>query len=455
MPFTASATPRTALSSPASAANGTAARESNDSAQRSVTVRVGDTMSGIAARHNVTLDALVRANPHVTNPDLIFPGQDLRIPSAAPAQDTSATAAPSAGAPAAGTPQVSADVQRGARERALASNGATAARLGVTHGRMAPMLADVANGSAVFDRGAQGASVTDLQRRLTGVGFGVQQTGVFGPTTEGVVKAFQAAHGVEQTGQVGKTTLEALDRAEMQAVREGKMALSPGDEGGAVRLMQEELTKAGFEVQATGIFGETTRGVLQDFQRARGLVPDGVFGPPAANALAGGAAPSPGTGSVGGAGGVSPSAQAQMDRLHEHARARSAGKRPDGFCYKHVANFLDQVPAYGKIGNRQFDSQVPGSHWAEARQFAEWANRGDNAAKMGLRRLNIDNPYDAPPGAIVVVRAGTPGTAHATAGDIAVRGTGNNFYNGGSMSYGGRQSFPPGNNLVLGIYVPA
>ena len=31
-----------------------------------------------------------------------------------------------------------------------------------------------------------------------------------------------------------------------------------------------------------------------------------------------------------------------------------------------------------------------------------------------------NNPYNAPRGAIVVVKAGTPGTAHPVAGDIAV-----------------------------------
>jgi hypothetical protein len=146
-------------------------------------------------------------------------------------------------------------------------------------------------------------------------------------------------------------------------------------------------------------------------------------------------------------------AKNQAQGLLQVAKHASRGRRHDGRCYFHVANFLDRVP-YGKVGNRQFNSQVPGSHWREARQFAEWANKGNNADRMGLKRLNIDNPYDAPPGAIVVVRAGTPGTAHPTAGDIAVRGEGNAFYNGGEMSYGGRGNFPPGNNYVLGVYMP-
>ena len=49
-------------------------------APRSYTVRSGDTMSGIAARHGVSLQALTAANPQVRNPNLIYPGQKIHIP---------------------------------------------------------------------------------------------------------------------------------------------------------------------------------------------------------------------------------------------------------------------------------------------------------------------------------------------------------------------------------------
>jgi len=44
------------------------------------TVRSGDTLSAIAAQHHVSLAALLAANPHITNPNRIFPGQVLQIP---------------------------------------------------------------------------------------------------------------------------------------------------------------------------------------------------------------------------------------------------------------------------------------------------------------------------------------------------------------------------------------
>jgi LysM repeat protein len=43
------------------------------------TVQSGDTMSSIAAAHNVTLAALEAANPHVTNPNVIEVGEILNI----------------------------------------------------------------------------------------------------------------------------------------------------------------------------------------------------------------------------------------------------------------------------------------------------------------------------------------------------------------------------------------
>lgn len=47
-----------------------------------VTVRSGDTLSGIAARNEVSLQALLRANPQISNPDLIHPGQVVHVPGA-------------------------------------------------------------------------------------------------------------------------------------------------------------------------------------------------------------------------------------------------------------------------------------------------------------------------------------------------------------------------------------
>jgi LysM repeat protein len=44
------------------------------------TVQPGDWLSTIARRHGVSLPTLLAANPHITNPNLIFPGQQIVIP---------------------------------------------------------------------------------------------------------------------------------------------------------------------------------------------------------------------------------------------------------------------------------------------------------------------------------------------------------------------------------------
>ncbi|GAB7387473.1 hypothetical protein BSNK01_13100 [Bacillaceae bacterium] len=43
-------------------------------------VKKGDTMYKIAKKYGVSLNALIRANPHIPNPSLIFPGQIVYIP---------------------------------------------------------------------------------------------------------------------------------------------------------------------------------------------------------------------------------------------------------------------------------------------------------------------------------------------------------------------------------------
>merc|ERR1719331_1166350 len=141
--------------------------------------------------------------------------------------------------------------------------------------------------------------------------------------------------------------------------------------------------------------------------------------------------------------------------LNSYAKSDSKGKSPDGNCYSHVADYIDAV-GYGGINKGHFNDCIPPAYWNYAYQFAEYLNKGSNAADLCLKNIQSsvsNNPYKAPSGAIVVVRAGTPGTANPVAGDIAVADP-DDFYNGGMMSYGGSSNFPSSNDYVLGIYVP-
>jgi hypothetical protein len=65
---------------------------------QTVKVKSGDTMSALAKKAGVSLKAFIAANPQITNPNLIRPGQVLNVPGATPA----APAAPAAAAPTSG-----------------------------------------------------------------------------------------------------------------------------------------------------------------------------------------------------------------------------------------------------------------------------------------------------------------------------------------------------------------
>ena len=57
---------------------------SSESGSDAYTVERGDTLSQIASKAGVSLQALIEANPQIANPNRIYPGDRLQIPAAAP-----------------------------------------------------------------------------------------------------------------------------------------------------------------------------------------------------------------------------------------------------------------------------------------------------------------------------------------------------------------------------------
>ena len=54
-------------------------------------VHPGDTLSGIAASHGTSLAAVEAANPKLTNPDLIYAGQSIKLPAGSTAAHRSSS----------------------------------------------------------------------------------------------------------------------------------------------------------------------------------------------------------------------------------------------------------------------------------------------------------------------------------------------------------------------------
>lgn len=60
-------------------------------------VQQGDTMWLISRRFGISLDALIRANPQIRNPEMIFPGEIVRIPTMGATMPVPGTPVPSPG----------------------------------------------------------------------------------------------------------------------------------------------------------------------------------------------------------------------------------------------------------------------------------------------------------------------------------------------------------------------
>jgi hypothetical protein len=67
--------------------------------------------------------------------------------------------------------------------------------------------------SSLLRSGSQGEAVTDLQRRLTALGYPLSADGIFGPATLAAVQRFQADNGLAADGIVGQNTSKAVDAA--------------------------------------------------------------------------------------------------------------------------------------------------------------------------------------------------------------------------------------------------
>jgi len=130
--------------------------------------------------------------------------------------------------------------------------------------------------------GARGESVRQIQQCLNRANnAGLNADGIFGPLTQNAVINFQRSRGLSPDGVVGPLTWGRL----AQECSGGIMSPYPGTairvgaRGESVRQIQSCLNRVNnARINADGIFGPLTQNAVINFQRSRGLSPDGVVG---------------------------------------------------------------------------------------------------------------------------------------------------------------------------------
>lgn len=152
-----------------------------------------------------------------------------------------------------------------------------------------PVISD----GSILKRGSKGHAVQELQRKLTSLGFNTKGIdGIFGPATEKAVRQFQKARNLTVDGIVGPQTRRALggntgsNSSSPDTGVHSIIILKLGSRGTEVRELQRILTTQGYNTKGVdGIFGPNTDHSVRQFQKAHGLVVDGIVGPATKKAL--------------------------------------------------------------------------------------------------------------------------------------------------------------------------
>ncbi len=193
--------------------------------------------------------------------------------------------------------------------RLVAACAVVASSLSLVGGVTSPTPIDAACAiSSSLRIGARGAAVRCLQSSLATAGYSPGPIdGIFGSMTHGAVVRFQRARGLIVDGIVGPQTGRALgiwgtapaptpapapnpppaaSPPASQASCVIASTLRVGARGDAVRCLQSRLAALGHAPgPVDSVFGSMTRAAVIRFQRARGLIVDGVVGPQTGRAL--------------------------------------------------------------------------------------------------------------------------------------------------------------------------
>jgi len=134
----------------------------------------------------------------------------------------------------------------------------------------------------IIKRNSSGEKVTDIQRRLKLLGYGIGKAeidGIFGIETENAVRKFQQNRGLMVTGIMDQETWQELVDAGYRIGERMLYLKYPPFRGDDVRTLQLWLKTLGFYTyDENGIFCEKTHRALLEFQRNMNIADDGIAG---------------------------------------------------------------------------------------------------------------------------------------------------------------------------------
>lgn len=146
--------------------------------------------------------------------------------------------------------------------------------------------------------GAKGSTVKEVQQTLKDLQYYTGSVdGSFGSGTTDAVKAFQKNNGLTVDGKVGQKTLDKLNSgnavkaSSSGTTTDGYTTLREGDEGAAVKKLQQALKKLSYySGTVDGKYGSGTVAAVTSFQKLNKITADGIAGPTTQRLLDGGSA---------------------------------------------------------------------------------------------------------------------------------------------------------------------